>query len=191
MRNDPFKSRRGWRVSCCCISKRSWVWRSIRCLLRRNATLAVRRCCSTTQGKEEDVIHKRRWKLIRKQEKLIGLLTDQLCLVDELPQKKVLLEERNGRSTYFSRVCLNVALCYRSSFWLPWSRMPGITAYLPSETKLKPGNHDYKTTNSFWINYWALSAVGRGTTWEPVSQRNCQLWGPCAWVTSWHFHDWQ
>lgn len=78
--NDPFKLRRGWRVSCCCTGKRTWVWRWIRCLLRRNATVAVRKCCSRTQGKAEDVIHNHGWKLIWKQEKLVGLLTDQLCL---------------------------------------------------------------------------------------------------------------
>lgn len=99
--------------------------------------------------------------------------------LDELSQTTILLEERNSRSTLSSRVCLN-ASCYRSTFWLPWPRIPGITAYLPSEAKPKPDNHDYKATNSFWINYWPLSAVGRGTTWDPVSQRYCQLlWRPC------------
>lgn len=162
MLNDSFKLRRGCRVSCCCLSKRSRVWRWIRYLLRRNAT--VRKCWSRTKGKEEDVIHKSGWKLIWKQEKSVGLLTDRLCLVDQVSQKKVLLEERNSRCTLPSRVCLNVSLCYRSTFWLPWSRIPGITIYLPSEAKPKPNTHDYKATNSFWINYWALSSVGRGTT---------------------------
>lgn len=190
MLNDSFKLRRGCRVSCCCLSKRSRVWRWIRYLLRRNAT--VRKCWSRTKGKEEDVIHKSGWKLIWKQEKSVGLLTDRLCLVDQVSQKKVLLEERNSRCTLPSRVCLNVSLCYRSTFWLPWSRIPG-NHYLLAKWSTTKAKHPWLQSHKFLLDQLLGSEYcGERHHWEPVSQRYCQLlWGQCSWVTSWHFNNWQ
>lgn len=158
--------RRGWRVSCCCRNKTLWAWRRIRCLLRRKTTAAVagRQCCSRTQGKEGDMIHEHGWKLAGKWDKWAGLLIDQLRLADELSREKVLLEEKSSRSTSSSRMFLNVSLFYIPTFWLPWSRNPRDHYLVAKQSKTEAGlfnNHDSKTTNSFWINYWPLSAGER------------------------------
>lgn len=107
------------RIGCCCINKRSWAWRRTRCLQRRKTTVALWQCCSKTQGKEGDMIHKHGWKLRGKWDKWAGLLIDRLCLLDELSQEKFSMEETNSSSTSPSRICLNVSLSYTPTLYLP------------------------------------------------------------------------